>query len=238
MLKNKLFIAVLFFGFGSNLFAMGLRSFVALPIEEGGSVLRFQNIYVNNADVDLFVTSFAYGIDARQTLLVGMPYRLSPGGDDRRGDVSLLYRYMLLQDDSFEGTKRFAILAGAVIPTESGRDHAVQGGFVYTYFKDRQEFDVDMLYRKGLDARPDSAGYDISWQYRLLPDVRDDWGITQELNSVVEFNGRWLEGNTITQQVTVGLQWIHATWVLEGGVVKDLNNEKDEQFLLSVRFHF
>ena len=222
----------------TSVFGMGLRSFVALSVDEGGSVLRFQNIYINDANVDLFVTSFAYGIDAKQTLLLGMPYRLKPSGDNKQGDVSLLYRYMLLQEDRFDGTSRFALLGGVIIPTESQRDYAAQAGFVYTYFKNRHEIDVDLLYKKGLDERVDTANYDISWQYRLLPSVRDDWGITQELNSVLELNGRWLESNTITHQLTVGLQWIHATWVLEGGFVKDLNNAKEERFLLSARFHF
>jgi hypothetical protein len=222
----------------TSLYAMGLRSFVALPVEEGGSILRFQNIYASKAEVDLFVTSFAYGIDAKQTLLLGMPYRLKPSGDNRQGDISLLYRYILLQNDSFEGTSRLALLGGAIIPTEQERDYGAQAGFVYTYFKNRNEIDVDMLYKKGFDSRLDGANYDISWQYRLFPSVRDDWGITQELNSVLELNGRWVEGNKITHQVTLGLQWIHATWVLEGGVVKDLNQAKEERFLLSVRFHF
>ena len=217
---------------------MGLRSFVALPIEKGGSVLRFQNIYASQSEVDLFVTSFAYGIDAKQTLLVGMPYRLKPSEGERQGDVSLLYRYMLVQDDNFEGTSRLGLLGGVIIPTFSERDYAGQAGFVYTYFRDRHEIDVDLLYKKGFDARLDSGSYDVSWQYRLFPPIRDDWGISQELNSVVELNGRWFEGTTITHQLTLGLQWIHANWVLEGGFVKDLNNAKEERYLLSVRFHF
>jgi len=238
MKTNKILKLIIIFLCSTSLYAMGLRSFVALPVEEGGSVLRFQNIYANDANVDLFVTSLAYGIDAKQTLLIGMPYRLKPSGDNRQGDISLLYRYMLTQDDSFSGTSRFALLGGAIIPTESERDYAAQAGFVYTYFKNRNEIDVDILYKKGFDTRLDAANYDISWQYRLSPNVRDDWGITQELNSVLELNGRWIEGNSITHQVTLGLQWIHAMWVLEGGVVKDLNQAKEERLLLSVRFHF
>lgn len=238
MKTNKFLKLIIIFLCSTSLYAMGLRSFVALPVEEGGSVLRFQNIYENDANVDLFVTSLAYGIDAKQTLLIGMPYRLKPSGDNRQGDISLLYRYMLTQDDSFSGTSRFALLGGAIIPTESERDYAAQAGFVYTYFKNRNEIDVDILYKKGIDTRLDAANYDISWQYRLSPSVRDDWGITQELNSVLELNGRWIEGSSITHQVTLGLQWIHATWVLEGGVVKDLNQAKEERLLLSVRFHF
>ncbi len=238
ILQNNWIALFLFLSMTSSLFGMGLRSFVALPVEEGGSVLRFQNIYASKSEVDLFVSSFAYGIDAKQTLLIGMPYRLKPSGDNRQGDLSLLYRYMLMQNDSFEGTSRLALLGGAIIPTESEIDYAAQAGLVYIYFKNRNEIDIDILYKKGFDSRLDAANYDISWQYRLLPSVRDDWGITQELNSVLELNGRWVEGTNITHQVTLGLQWIHANWVLEGGFVKDLNNAKEERYLLSARFHF
>ena len=238
MRKNS--FKILFFFLLSNIFlyAMGLRSFVALPIEKGGSVLRFQNIYLNDAKVDLFVSSLAYGIDAKQTIMLGLPYRLKPSGGNQQGDVSLFYRYILLQDDRFEGTSRFALLGGTIIPTTSQRDYAIQTGFVYTYFKNKNEIDLDLIYKKGLNNRLDMANYDISWQYRLLPSIRDDWGITQELNSVIELNGRWIKNSKITHQITFGLQWIHSNWVLEGGFVKDLNNAKEKRFILSTRFHF
>ena len=238
MLKNNWKFLLFFLCLTHITYAMGLRSFVALPVEKGGSVLRFQNIYASKSEIDLFVSSFAYGIDAKQTLLIGMPYRLQPSEGNRQGDISLLYRYMLLQKDSFEGTSRLALLGGVIIPTISERDYAGQAGLVYTYFRDRNEIDVDLLYTKGFDARLDSGNYDVSWQYRLFPSVRDNWGISQELNSVFELNGHWFEGTTITHQLTLGLQWIHANWVLEGGFVKDLNNAKEERYLLSVRFHF
>ncbi len=219
-----------------TLSAMGLRSFVALPVDKGGSVLRLQNIYTNNTDT--LITSLAYGVDLKQTLLLGLPYRINPSGDDKQGDLSVLYRYILIQDDVFEGTERFALLGGAIVPAEADRDYALQLGFVYTYFQDRHEIDIDVLYKNGFADKLDSANYDISWQYRLLPNVRDDWGITQELNSVLELNGRWNEHNTMTHQLTLGLQWIHASWVLELGFVKDLNNAKKETYIVSTRFHF
>jgi len=238
-MKTKYIIVfIIFFNLVSSLSAMGLRSFVALPVDKDGSVLRLQNIYAKKTDTDTFVTSLAYGIDAKQTLLVGLPYRLSPSGDNREGDVSMLYRYMLLQDDVFKGTQRFALLGGAIIPTKTDRDYATQLGFVYTYFQNKHEIDIDFLHKKGLWNKLDSANYDVSWQYRLFPNVRDDWGITQELNSVVELNGRWTEHTIMTQQITLGLQWIHASWVVELGFIKDLNNQKEERYLLSNRFHF
>lgn len=34
--------------------------------------------------------------------------------------------------------------------------------------------------------------------------------------SVLELRGRWQEGGTTTQQLTLGLQWIEGRWVIEG----------------------
>ena len=65
-----------------------------------------------------------------------------------------------------------------------------------------------------------------------------DWGIESELNTVTELNGRWKEGNEITHQITIGLQLVNPAWVIEGGFVKNLNNNNDLSFLLSTRFHF
>jgi len=95
-----------------------------------------------------------------------------------------------------------------------------------------------VLYQAGLDQRKDSGRYDLSWQYRLAPAVYPDWGIATEWNSVLEFNGRWQENIKITHQVTAGLQWIHPSWVLEGGIVKDINNNHETHILISTRIHF
>ena len=42
----------------------------------------------------------------------------------------------------------------------------------------------------------------------------------------------------MVHQVTVGVQWVHRRWVLEGGVVQDLNGPEDAQLVLSTRIHF
>ena len=57
-------------------------------------------------------------------------------------------------------------------------------------------------------------------------------------NTVLELGGRWTAGNTVTHQFTVGLQWVHPRWVLEGGITQDLNEADDTRFILSTRFHF
>ena len=42
----------------------------------------------------------------------------------------------------------------------------------------------------------------------------------------------------LVHQATAGLQWIHRRWVLEGGVVQDLNASEDTRLVLSMRIHF
>lgn len=218
--------------------AMGLRSFVALPLEEGGTVLRLFAERNTDTDVDMLTTELAYGLSGTQTLFFGLPYRLSPAGSDRTGDLSALYRHIVWQVDDEMGTSRLGLLGGAVLPTESSRDGQLQAGAVATFFRRRYEWDLDLLYQKGLDQARDSGRYDVSWQYRLAPATYPEWGIGSEWDSVLELNGRWSEGNETIHQFTAGLQWIHRRWVLEGGVVRDLNGPKDRRFVLSTRVHF
>lgn len=217
---------------------MGLRSFVALPVEKEGAVIRLAFEHVKESNTDTLSTSMAYGLSANQTLLLGLPYRISPAGTNRQGDLSALYRHIVWQQDSKSGTDRLGLLGGVIVPTENDRDAAVQAGFVFTHVKNRHEIDIDALYQSGINNRADSGRYDISWQYRLSPSEYPDWGIGQELNSVLELNGRWAEGDNITHQMTVGLQWIHQKLVIEGGIAKDINNAKEMRFILSTRFHF
>lgn len=218
--------------------AMGLRSFVALPVNKGGVVARLQYLDNIDANTGFALTSIAWGLSGKDTLLFGLPYRLSPSGGDRLGDFSLLYRRILWQDDRLNSTNRFAILAGTLLATESGGDGAVQLGFVTTFYRDRNSLDIDVLYQKGLGTRRDSGRYDISWQHRLSPVQYPDWGFATEWYSVIELNGRWREGFATDQQVTVGIQWVHHKWVLEGGLIQGINNGSDTQYLLSTRLHF
>jgi hypothetical protein len=231
-------ISIISVGFINTAYSMGLRSLVALPVEKGGAVIRLTFERANDADTEMLVTNAAYGFTANQALLLGMPYRLSPSGNNRQGDVSVLYRHIVWQQDTLSGTDRLGLLGGVIVPTENERDAAIQAGFVFTHFKNRHEIDIDALYQSGTENRSDSGRYDVSWQYRLSPVEHPDWGISTELNTVLELNGRWSEGNTVTQQFTAGLQWIHKKIVIDGGVVQDLNNAHETRYLISTRFHF
>ena len=221
-----------------NAQAMGLRSFVALPVDRDGTVLRVQSILDPESDTAQLETSFAYGLNARHALLAGVPYLLDQGGADRFGDVSMLYRPTVFQRDTAASTFRAALLGGFLFPTDTRRDEALQGGFVTTWFRDRHEVDFDLLYQSGTGSRVDSGRYDLSWQYRLAPAVHPDWGFQREWYSVLEIGGRWQEGRRVDHQVTVGLQYVLPRVVLEGGLTESLVGGSDPQILFSVRVHF
>jgi len=218
--------------------AMGLRSFVALPVDKGGKVVRLQ--YQRNMDTntDVLATNAAIGLSGKQTLLFGLPYRLSPAGKDRTGDLSTLYRNIVWQEDTVAGTRRLGLLGGVVIPTEGDRDARLQAGAVATFYKNRTEWDIDALWIQGLNDATNRARYDIAWQYRLSPAVYPDWGIGQEWALDLELGGRWEEGNSMAHQATVGLQSIHRQWVFEAGMAQDLNGPDNTRLIFSTRFHF
>ena len=225
-------------GLSPDAVAMGLRSFVALPLEKGGVVLRLFDQHNLSEDVNVLTTSLAYGIGRKQTLFFALPYRVSPSGSDRTGDLSVLYRHTVWQVDDTAGTSRLGLLGGGVVPTDSDRDGRLQVGAVATFYRRRHEWDMNVLWVQGLDNAPHAARYDISWQYRLTPASYPEWGVGSEWDGVLELNGRWVEGNTFVHQVTAGLQWIHLRWVLEGGIVQDLNGPQDTRLILSTRIHF
>lgn len=221
-----------------NASAMGIRSFVALPLEQGGTVLRLFGERNQDENRNTLTTNLAYGVTARQTVFLGLPYRLSSGEGDRLGDTSALYRYTAWQVDTMQGTSRLGLLGGAVIPTDSDRDLRVQAGAVATFYRQRYEWDLDALWIEGTGNASDSARYDIAWQYRLTPAEYPEWGIGSEWDVDLELGGRWDRNNAMVHQATVGLQSIHKRWVFEGAVVQDLNGPDDTRFILSTRLHF
>ena len=235
---SKICVASILFVYTLDVYAMGIRSFVALPLEKGGTVLRLLAVRNTDKNIDVINTNVAYGLSGNQTLFFGLPYRLSPAGENRRGDLSLLYRHTTWQIDTMKGTSRFALLGGVVVPTENERDGAVQAGAVATFYKKRHEWDIDVLWRQGLGNRPNTGRYDIAWQYRLKPDSYPEWGISSEWDVDLELGGRWIENNTMVHQATAGLQYINKRWVAEAAVIQDLNASEDTRLLLSMRIHF
>ncbi|MCU7959901.1 MAG: hypothetical protein KZQ58_07865 [gamma proteobacterium symbiont of Bathyaustriella thionipta] len=218
--------------------AMGIRSFVALPIEKGGAVLRLIDEQNTSTDTNIMAANVAYGISGKQALFMGLPYRLSSGDGDRLGDVSLLYRHIVWQVDDLQGTSRLGLLGGLVLPTDKERDVRLQAGAVATFYRQRHEWDLDALWIEGRGIIEDRARYDIAWQYRLSPAQHEGWGVGNEWDIDLELGGRWQRGDSMVHQATAGLQYITRRWVMEGAVVRDLNGPDDTRFLFSTRVHF
>ncbi len=225
-------------GLSERATAMGLRSFVALPVEKEGGVLRLSFEKNNSPEEERFIVSAAYGLSHQQALLFSLPYRFSSETVRSNAELSFLYRHTVWQEDRWSGTSRLSLLAGVVVPLEGVKDEALQSGFVFTYFKDRYELDIDALYQPGTGQRRDSGRFDLSWQYRLAPEQRPNWGLPTEIHLVLELNGRWRKGDSISQQITAGLQWITSQRVIEVGVAKDLSKGNDLLCILSTRLHF
>ncbi len=218
---------------------MGLRSFVALPINKGGVVTRLVVDEVPETNNEQITSNLAYGIDGRQSFFLAAPYRISSGTGDRLGAISLLYRNIVWQNIDSINPTRFGLLLGTVVPTDSDRDPKASAGFVVTHVKNRHEWDADALWQQGIDDAPNSLRYDLSWQYRIYPQEYPEWGLSSLVNTVFEFAGRGVEGNTVIQQFTGGFQWVVTPrWVLEGGVTQDLNGPDDTNYIISTRFHF
>lgn len=210
--------------------AMGLRAFVALPLEKDGVVWRPLLERNNDSDVSQLTNEFAYGLSATQTLMLALPYRVEGGDGRRTGDLMMFYRHQMWADDTAAGTTRWSLLGGAVMD-DDGRLRP-QLGTVATWFHDRHEIDADVIGVAREDETPASARYDLSWQYRLNTCACAWW------LSVLELGGRWRDGAGTTQQLTLGLQRIEGPLVVEGGVVRDLNKDHDTTLLLGARFHF
>ncbi len=223
---------------GNVAYAGGLRSLVALPLEPGGIIVRLQGIGSSSPDNISVAGTLLYGLTTRQTLILSVPYRDLETGDDGFGYVTGLYRRTVYQHDEPNATRRIAVIGGLRVPTDSDLDPQISAGLVTTIYRRRSEWDIDLVWMEGLGRSGNNARYDISWQYRLTPSEYPEWGIPTEWQSVVELGGRYAEGSEMVHQLTVGALWVHPSWVLEAGVIQDLNGPDVTSFLLGIRKHF
>ena len=223
------------FSIVTNSYALALRSFVAMPINKNGLVLRGINaINLNNGTNNLNGEA-GYGLTAKQTIFATL---IKPGLGQARGDLSLFDRIIVWQQDQKEGTNRFGLLIGPVVPMNDNTDGGVQGGGVASFYYMRNEVDIDAIWSQGFGRSPNTAQYDISWQYRIYPAVYPEWGLGSSVNTVLEFNGSYKESNATVQEATAGLQWVNPTWIVEGGFIRDIaNGPHQTTLMLSVRAH-
>ncbi len=218
--------------------AGGLRSLVALPLEPGGVITRLQVVGSSNPDNISIGGTVLYGLTTRQTVIIGVPYEDLEFGDDGYGYVTGLYRGTVYQHDEPNATRRVAVIGGLRVPTDSNLDPQIAAGLVATVYKKRSEWDFDLVWMEGLGRSGNNARYDVSWQYRLTPSEYPEWGIPTEWESVIELGGRYEEGSEMVHQLTLGALWVHPSWVLEAGVIQDLNGPDATSFLLGIRKHF
>ncbi len=215
--------------------AMGLRSFVALPLERGGTATRVLLERDPRGGLTRATLDLAYGIDGRRTLFVSLPWQ-DAGTGARRAGGGLLARVVVRQADAGTDTRRLALLAGATAAPAGKAGSGLQAGAVATLRHGRREWDADVLLRRGFGDLRDGARYDLSWQYRLAP-ARYGRSL-RETDAIVELNGRWTEGARTLNQVTLGLQEVRRRWALGAGLVRDLGAPRHTRAVLSLRWHF
>ena len=223
---------------GDATYAGGLRSLVALPLEPGGIVTRLQVVRASSPDNTTVTGTVLYGLTTRQTLIFSVPYRDLERGDDGFGYLTGLYRRTVYQHDEPNATRRIAVIGGLRVPTDSDLDPQISAGLVATVYRRRSEWDFDLVWMEALGRSGNNARYDVSWQYRLTPSEYPEWGIPTEWQSVIELGGRYAEGTEMVHQLTVGALWVHPSWVLETGIIQDLNGPDTTSFLLGIRKHF
>ncbi|MBA5604183.1 transporter [Duganella sp. FT3S] len=183
----------------------------ALPVRDGGYVLREQLTYMKSTDAPSsmhrqmeasgLVTVLGYGVSRDFTLFGLLPWfdkRLQMPEDSQEntrrtagvGDLTLLGRYTVYEDNGPGRTLRLAPFLGVKAPTgaHNARDHVgplprrllpgsgswdTLGGAVFTYQTPALEFDSQLSFQANRDADGFRAGHaaevDASLQYRLWP---------------------------------------------------------------------
>lgn len=235
--------------------AQGINTNVALPVAEGEGIWRSQLRFGQASDDPTAADREVRALVAPQTLVLGVTPRLtafatlpvlayrraesragSTRDDPAVGDLTLLGRYTLWQDDYAPlSTRRAALLAGVKFPTGADRFGTetfdpILGG-VATWAFDRHELDLDALYtistsRHGF-RQGDRFRYDAAYRYRLWPDRFG--GRLLQLNGLLELNGQWSDRNRDGGRrvddsgghvlfLSPGLQLVSKRWIVEASV--------------------
>ena len=209
----------------SSLSAAPITFNTALPLSEGGVVVREQLIFSRSSNADIQVeqatalTVAGYGATPKLAVFGTLPFTHietdfgdTNTTDTALGDGTLFFRYEAYRQDRSGATNRLAPLIGVRLPTgEEGEtgDGSVDifGGLVATIATTDFNFGGQILYtanRKadGLEVG-DTLAIDVSWQRRVWP---------RELSASTKgFLFGVLEGNLTRQGDTR----------LEGTVVED-----------------
>lgn len=237
-MRSKIFIfTILLISTIQSVFALGIRTFVAVPIAKGDWIFRLFDVNNPGTGTNVLNTGVVYGLDAKHALFFDSPVTIRPSGARKVNNVGFFYRYTAYQADALGQTFRIGLLGGGIVPTGSNGNRAIRAGGVVTYFKGRNQIDSDLIWSQGLGNTLNNLRYDVSWQFRLSPSEHDDNVLGSALNTVVEYNGRQLQNQNVRHQITAGLQWVSPQWMLETGLVHDLNFNKDTSLVAGIRIH-
>lgn len=194
-----------------------------MPVYRGGLLWREQVRFLkaNDSTRDLEVIAvplvLVYGFTEKFALIGIAPYldkSFKAGGVERGdhglGDVTLLGRYQVFQQDRPGETFRAQVLAGVKFPTgeddkgdASGRlppplqlgsgsyDPIVAG--VFTWQRLRWQVDLDVAYKINTEANDfrfgNTLAHDVAFQYRLWPWQLPGRGVPHFVYGVLELNG-------------------------------------------------
>lgn len=277
-LLHAAFLAASFAGTAS---AAPITFNTALPISTGEALFRQQFIVTRASDklfgVSRSVTTFqsvsvvGYG-PARRTAVFGVlpvVHIDQEVGSERAeatglGDSKLFARYEIFRADGPGRTFRLSPFAGVTVPTgeedETGDGSLdVFGGLIATFAMTDWVFDGQAQYVANREAngfeRGDQASFDVSLQYRLLPN-RLETSTSGFLFGVIEANVSYLgedrlfgvddpNSGGVVVSVSPGVQYAAKRWIAEAAVripvAADLNGnalEPDYSVIASLRLNF
>ncbi len=253
----------------------------ALPLSADEIIVRQQFVLTHSSDhiagtrreVDRFEsrTVLGYGQTSKLALFGVLPlvnvdreFGDVSASEFGLGDAALFARYEVFRSDKPGRTLRIAPYAGVRLPT--GRDGKtgdgsvdVFGGVIATFASTQWVLDTQLRYDFNREAdgfeRGDSASFEISFQYRLVPGK-----LTQDTKAFVfgvlelsanHYDRDRLGGVTDPNSggfqlyLTPGLQYATRRWIADFGVkvpiVNDLNGtalEPDYSIITSIRINF
>lgn len=269
-IKKTMFLVVLFFmaaAFPLPIHAVGINTNVALPIPKGHFLIRTQVRYTratkdptgsgNRLHLVQFPNVLIYGITSKTAVFTIFPviYRdLTMGTSSKEvgiGDITFFVRQEIFKKDWVLKTFRIALFGGLEVPSGdspfSTNSVDFPFGVVASYQSHRQEIDLDLRYKVNTAGsgvnHGDNLIYNLAYQLRVLPWKLPETGIPNQLNVVIEANGKFTRvdrrsgasvantgGNTIF--ISPGLQFVTKRVIYEASfqvpVVQDLKGTQLE----------
>jgi len=245
---------------------------VALTPPKGGNIFRLRYSYaeagarrnIRHVNASGVRGTYVYGLKENMTLSLSVPYmnkqvdvvmpklgRIEKAHDGI-GDITFTTKYRFWQNDTRPGeTLRWAALGGINLRSGdsdfSSDSYDPIAGTVFSWQRDRGWLDADLVYQfntGGGEFRHDTLRYDVSYSYRVYPEVYQDEN-AWEIDVVGELNGRYTTDGSHEVFLSPGLQLITERWFVEASiqlpVIQDLPGDEPEtnyRLVLSLRFQW